>query len=190
MSQAAEAAPASAGAYAEPAAHLRWRHFKDTLARRTVGLGGVAVLGSLLLIFVYLLVEVLPLFAPAKVEQRAQFQVPGEAGPTLHLALEEQSEIGARASAGGEITFFGIADGTVRKQVRLPLAGRSISALASLSLDKDELAAGLSDGSILVFKYEYAVSYPGDKRVIEPSVAFPQGVAPLPFMSEAPHALA
>ena len=109
MSQAAEAAaPASAGAYAEPASHLRWRHLKDGVARRLVGIGGVAVLGSLLLIFVYLLLEVLPLFAGARAEPRAEFRVPGGAGATLHLALEEQSEIGMRVAASGEATFFGL----------------------------------------------------------------------------------
>src|SRR6185295_17127169 len=107
MSQAVDAtAPASAGAYAEPAAHLRWRHFKDGLVRRTVGIGGIAVLGSLLLIFVYLLLEVLPLFAPARAEPRAEFQVPGASGATLHLAVEEQSEVGLRVSDAGEATFF------------------------------------------------------------------------------------
>jgi phosphate transport system permease protein len=190
MSQAAEAASASAGAYAEPASHLRWRHFKDTLARRTVGLGGVAVLGSLLLIFVYLLVEVLPLFASPEVELRAQFRIPGAAGATLHLALEEQSEIGARLDASGEVTFFDLTQGAVRKQAVLPLGARTLAAVVPVALDKDELAAGLSDGSVLLFKYGYAVTYPDDKRVIEPSVEFPQGEASLPFMSEAPRALA
>jgi phosphate transport system permease protein len=188
MSQAVEAA-ASAGAYAEPAAHLRWRHLKDGLARRLVGIGGVAVLGSLLLIFVYLLVEVLPLFAPATAEPRAEFRVPGDEARTLFLALEEQSEIGLRVSASGEATFFDLAGGAVREQSRLPIGERSLASVAPVATDKDELAAGLSDGSVLLFKHTYAVSYPDDKRVIDPAIEFPLGAAPLPFMDEAPRAL-
>src|SRR5688572_10280444 len=98
------AAPAIAGAYAEPARHLRWRHFKDRFARHTVGIGGVAVLGSLTLIFVYLLVEVLPLFRPAHAEVRAEYRLPGDSGATLYLAAEEQSEIAMRVSSSGELT--------------------------------------------------------------------------------------
>ena len=182
-------AAASAGAYAEPAAHLRWRHFKDAMARRVVGIGGVAVLGSLLLIFVYLLIEVLPLFAGARADARSQFPVPGAAGATLHLALEEQSEIGLRVDGSGQATFFGLSDGAPRKQVRLPVGDRTVSGVTAVALDKEDLAAGLSDGSVLLFKHSYAVTYPDDKRVIEPSLEFPQGEVPLPFMSEAPRAL-
>lgn len=188
MSQAAEAA-ASAGAYAEPARHLRWRHLKDGLARRLVGIGGVAVLGSLLLIFVYLLVEVLPLFAPARADVRAEFRAPGDAAATLHLAVEEQSEIGLRVSASGEATFFDLATGAVREQHRLPAGEQGLATVVPVAVDKDELAAGLADGSVLLFKHSYAVSYPDDKRVIDPSLEFPQGEAPLPFMDEAPRAL-
>ncbi len=189
MSQAAQAAPVSAGAYAEPATHLRWRHLKDALARRLVGIGGVAVLGSLLLIFVYLLVEVLPLFHGASAEPRATFRVPGDAAPTLHLALEEQSEIGLRVSASSEATFFDLATGTVREQQRLPVGAHTLVSVVPVAADKDELAAGLSDGSVLLFKHSYAVSYPGDKRVIDPAIEFPQGELPLPFMAEAPRSL-
>ncbi len=189
MSQAAEAAPASAGAYAEPATHLRWRHLKDGLARRLVGIGGIAVLGSLLLIFVYLLIEVLPLFASARADLRAEFRVPGEAGATLHLALEEQSEIGLRVSERGEATFFNLTDGTVREQQRLPVGDRRVISITPVASDREELAAALSDGSVLLFKHTYTVTYPGDKRVIDPGIEFPQGEAALPFMTEPPQSL-
>src|SRR5689334_15208335 len=189
MSHAAEAAPASVGAYSEPAAHLRWRHIKDALVRRAVGIGGVAVLGSLLLIFAYLLVEVMPLFAGARAEARAGFRVPGDTAATLFLALEEQSEIGLRVSAGSEVTFFELATGAVREQLRLPVGARTVVSVVPVAADRDELAAALSDGSVLLFKHTYAVSYPGDKRVIDPAIEFPHGETPLPFMSEAPRAL-
>ena len=190
MSRAAESAVASAaGAYAEPAAHLRWRHFKDRVARHSVGIGGVAVLGSLLLIFVYLLIEVLPLFAPAQAELRAEFRLPGDDAATLYLAAEEQSEIGLRVSTSGEVSFFALADGAVREQSRLPIGDRTVASVATVAQDGDYLAAGLSDGSVLLFKHTYAVTYPDNKRQIDPGLEFPRGEAPLPFMSEPPRSL-
>jgi phosphate transport system permease protein len=188
MSQAVEAA-ASAGAYAEPASHLRWRHVKDALARRLVGIGGIAVLGSLMLIFVYLLIEVLPLFAPARADLRTEFRIPGDGAATLHVALEEQSEIGMRVSASSAVTFFDLAGGAVREEHRLPVGERTLATVVPVASDRDELAAALSDGSVLLFKHTYAVTYPDDKRAIDPGIEFPQGEAALPFMAEAPRAL-
>lgn len=190
MSQAATpAAPVPVGAYAEPRRHLRWRHLKDRVARHTVGIGGIAVLGSLTLIFVYLLIEVLPLFAPARAELRAGFALPGDGGATLYLAAEEQSEIGLRLSSSGEVTFFDLATGAVREQSRLPVGERTLTQVVPVAQDKDYLAAGLSDGSVLLFKHTYAVTYPDDKRFIDPGVEFPHGEAPLPFMDEPPRGL-
>ena len=190
MSRAAEsAAPATAGAYAETQAHLRWRHLKDRVARHAVGIGGVAVLGSLLLIFVYLLVEVMPLFAPAGAELRAEFRLPADGGATLYLAAEEQSEVGLRVSTSGQVTFFEVATGAVREQSRLPVGGRTVVSVTPVAVDKDTLAAALSDGSVLLFKHTYTVTYPNDKRLIDPGLEFPQGEAPLPFMDEAPRGL-
>ncbi|MCI0749766.1 MAG: ABC transporter permease subunit [Nevskiales bacterium] len=190
MSPAAETAVASpAGAYAEPRVHLRWRYLKDLLARNLVGIGGVAVLAALLLIFVYLLTEVFPLFRPAVVEPRAQFRLPGDGQETLYLTAEEQAEIGLRVSAGGEVMFFDLGDGTVRKQLRLPVGERRVVQIAPISMDQNTLAAGLSDGSVLVFKHAYTVTYPDDRRRIDPGLEFPYGETPLPFMDEAPRSL-
>ncbi|MGH8482461.1 MAG: ABC transporter permease subunit, partial [Nevskiaceae bacterium] len=136
-----------------------------------------------------LLVEVLPLFASARVEARAEFRIPGDGAATLHLALEEQSEIGLRVSASSEATFFDLSTGALREQLRLPVGDRSVAAVVPVAADRDELAAALSDGSVLLFKHSYAVTYPDDKRFIDPSLEFPLGEAPLPFMGEAPRAL-
>ena len=189
MSRTADSAVASAGAYAEPAAHLRWRHLKDGLARRSVGIGGIAVLGSLLLIFVYLLVEVAPLFSRSGATPVNELQAPGDSGATLYLSAEEQSEVGLRVSSSGELTFFALADGGVRLQKRLPIGERTVANISVVAQDKDYLAAGLSDGSVLLFKHTYTVSYPDNKRVIEPGLAFPHGETPFPFMSETPQSL-
>lgn len=190
MSQTADSAPtASGGAYAEPQRHLRWRRLKDRLARHTVGIGGVAVLGSLTLIFVYLVAEVLPLFAPAEAQRRAEFALPGDDGATLYLAAEEQSEIGLRVSSSGQVSFFDLSTGALREQMRLPVGDQTIAQVVPVAEDQAYLAAALSNGSVLLFKHTYAVSYPNDQRLIDPGLEFPHGEAPLPFMDEAPRGL-
>ena len=184
------AAPGATGAYTEAAAHRRWRHLKDRAARLMVRVGGVAVLAALLLIFVYLLVEVFPLFQGASVEARASYRIPGDDQPSLFIAAEEQAEVGFRVSSSGEFTFFELGNGGIRRQGQLSAGGAAVSTVVPVAEDRDLLAAGLSDGSVLLFQHRYDVSYPDNKRHIEPSVVYPQGEAALPFMNEAPRALA
>ncbi|MBI2383460.1 MAG: ABC transporter permease subunit [Gammaproteobacteria bacterium] len=169
---------------------LQWRHFKDVSAKWIVGVGGLSVLVALLLIFVYLLVEVLPLFRGADVHPRAAYAVPGGAGRTLYLATEEQFEVGLRVTPDGAATFFDVQTGAVRETLPLPLNGRGLARVAEVALDKGYLAAALDDGSVLPFKHTYAVTYPGDRRRIQPAIEFPRGPKPIAFMPEAPRALA
>jgi phosphate transport system permease protein len=162
---------------------LQARYLKDRLARYVVLVGGLGVIGALLLIFVYLAQEVAPLFRGAHVEERKTFAVPGGAGRTLYLAAEEQGEVGMRAADDGEVTFFDLFNGNVLATDKLPLGERKLGSVSSLSSERGTLAAGLDDGSVLVFAHEYKVTYPNDKRLITPSVSFPRGNTPIAFAS-------
>jgi phosphate transport system permease protein len=161
---------------------LQARYLKDRLARYVVLVGGLGVIGALLLIFVYLAQEVAPLFQGAHVEERKTFAVPG-GGKTLYLAAEEQGEVGMRAADDGEVTFFDLFTGQVVATEKLPLGERKLGSVTSLSSEHGALAAGLDDGSVLVFAHEYKVTYPNDKRLITPVVSFPRGNTPIAFSS-------
>lgn len=166
------------------------RYIKDRLARYVVLIGGLGVIGALLLIFVYLASEVAPLFQGAQVEERKTFAVPGAPGATLYLAAEEQGEVGMRAGASGEITFFDLHSGNLLSSTALPLDARKPALVTTLAAERGQLAAALDDGSVLVFAHEYKVTYPDDRRVITPGVSLPRGNTPLAFMSSAPSAFA
>ena len=73
------------------------RAFKDNAARWVVWGGGLGVIAALLLIFLYLVSEVAPLFTPAQFHSRPVYALPGE-GTTLYTAVEEQGEIGMRVT--------------------------------------------------------------------------------------------
>jgi len=163
----------------------RLRYLKDSMARWVVWTGGLGVIGALMLIFVYLLLEVLPLFGAAEFEGRPLFEMPGPASTTLYVAAEEQAEVGMRVTSSGEVVFFDLHDGTLRDQQQLPLNGLGVANIAQLSADRGELAAQLTDGSVLVLAHKYRVSYPNDQRLITPELEYPLGNATLPFMAEA-----
>jgi len=54
----------------------RRRRVKDILARSTIMLGGLAVIAAILLIFFYLLWEVMPLFQSSSLEDRGHYSLP------------------------------------------------------------------------------------------------------------------
>jgi phosphate transport system permease protein len=158
-----------------------WRFVKDRWLRHAMALGGISVIVAVLLIFVYLLSVVLPMFRPAALEARAEYGVPGGAdAETLYLGTEEYAEIGLRLTGGGEVIFFATADGRVVDAKRLPIpAGASITAVAAGEPSQGAVAVGLSDGRALLFQARYLNTYPGDKRRITPGVHYPLGPAPL-----------
>lgn len=170
----------------------RWlRKFKDRFAAATISAGGMGVLVAILLIFVYLLYEIVPLFRSASVTPVASYPVAAldaEAGPPLYLAMEEQAEIGMRLDRAGGIVFFHTADGSTVQRSSLPIpAGVSISSFSVDSEQNHLLALGLSDGSVLLVKHDYGASYAdGGKRRITPEISYPYGDKPLLLQEGAP----
>jgi len=66
-----------------------WRFVKDRWVRHAMALGGIGVIVAVLLIFVYLLSVVLPMFRPVALEARAEYGIPGGAdAETLYLGTE------------------------------------------------------------------------------------------------------
>ncbi len=159
-----------------------WRFFKDRWARYLMAVGGVSVIVAILLIFFYLIYVVWPLFESAAVTVRSAYRLPGGAGGALHLATEEHAELGLRVTEDGRLVFFRLEDGALIGAQPLPLtAGQRISAIGKADPSRGTLAAGLSDGSALVFKVGYRISYPEDRRLITPELELPLGPIPIPI---------
>jgi phosphate transport system permease protein len=159
----------------------RVRHIKDIVAKHGIGVGGVSVIIAVVLIFFYLLYVVIPMFVPATIEEMNAYEVPGDSqAKTLLLASEEQAEMGARVQDDGSVTFFDIATGEIRARFALPVpAGVSVTSHAPGSPGSEFFAVGLSDGTVVVAQHTYRLSYPNNRRVITPGVAYPLGESPL-----------
>ncbi|UCE90620.1 MAG: ABC transporter permease subunit [Pseudomonadota bacterium] len=164
----------------------RVRMASDTLARHGIAVGGLSVIIAIVLIFFYLLYVVVPLFRPAELEPVASYDLPAaQAGATLHLAMEEQNEVGARFTDAGHVIFFDTHDGQVIDEVRmaLPLDTR-VTSIASAAPHQATVALGLSNGHAIVVKHVYRVTFPGDRRLITPGLEYPMGGAPVPVDPE------
>ncbi len=158
-------------------AYQQWRLLKDRLARYGVIGGGLGVIAAIVLIFFYLLYVVYPLFVSPSATPLKDYSVPlAAAGKTVFLSMEEQNEIAARFTDRGRIVFFRVADGKVIKTVAIPLTeNQIITSYAHGRLDKQTFIYGLSDGSALVVKLHFKISYPDDVRLITPEVHYPLG---------------
>ncbi len=164
---------------AQAAAQRRYRALKDSIARWTVAVGGVAVVGALLMIFVYLAAEVAPLFRGADAAKRAEFAAPG-GGHALFVAAEEQAEVGVRFIDDGRVVFFSLDDGRILGAQRLPGTDQArIVSAQVVSESGHEYAFGLSDGRVVLVRHDYRDTFPEGKRVVEPSLSFPLGETPL-----------
>jgi phosphate transport system permease protein len=158
----------------------RLRYFYDQTARVSIAAGGIGVIVAIMLIFVYLLYEVIPLFQGATVQQQAQYRLADAGGELLHLAVEEQSEIGMRLDSDGLVAFFQITDGAAVASVQLPVpAGIQISSFGLASEESGLFALGLDNGAALVAQYDFETRFAADgERQIVPQVNFPFGETP------------
>lgn len=159
---------------ATASAYRKWRQVKDGIATATITAGGISVLFAILLIFFYLLYEIMPLFQSASLEPDTQFSAASKA-PALYLAMEEQAEVGFRLDRKGNADFFKLSTGETLSESHLPLHDASILSFALESEDSRLFALGLSNGGVLIAKHDYRSSYPNDQRVITPELRYPYG---------------
>lgn len=159
-------------------ARRRFRHLKDKIAAVTIAIGGLGVIAAVLLIFLYLIYEVMPLFRSALVQEVSEFRIDGpHSDEVLHLALEERLEVAMRLGGDGEALYFDTANGDVISRIPLPIPpGSSIS---SFALDTDVsgiFALGFSDGHVLIAQYAYEVSFgQNNTRQLTPVIRYPFG---------------
>lgn len=181
MNQEANNAPAALPDARQRRIRRRWRRFKDLVAGYGVATGGVGVIVAVMLIFVYLLYVVIPLFAPSDMSRDGGFRVPGSAGErTLMLAVEEQNRVGMRLTADGRVHFFNAPDGEPRKTVDLPIPdGVSITSHNEAGAASGRVALGLSDGRALIVEHQYEITFPDGKKTVSARVDYPLGESPL-----------
>ena len=150
------------------------RRLKDKLANLTIGMGGVAVILSIVLIFFYLLYEVWPLFSGAQFEQRKSAAT---TVPSLYLDADEYNESGIRIQADGHYDLIMAKTGAVTERRQLPLpANVTVSAIIKGPVLGGLVGVGLSNGELLVVKPDYQSSFDEhNARTTVAELKFPYG---------------
>ncbi|MDR2876457.1 MAG: phosphate ABC transporter permease, partial [Chromatiales bacterium] len=154
----------------------RWRRGMDVFSRWLVGIGGISVIISLTLIFIYLFTEVMPMLTSASIKPVAEYPVPGEEGRTMALSIDRFLSVGLRVGENGTSTFFRPANGEVIETRALPLpTGAKITSTASSEPRTRLHVFGLSNGKAMLMRHEYVDTYPEGRPVVQPGVTFPLG---------------
>ncbi|WP_422467972.1 ABC transporter permease subunit [Endozoicomonas sp. ALC013] len=158
------------------------RFLKDRLARWGVASGGLGVIVAILLIFFYLLYEVLPLFNRAEITRVASYPsaltfvdepVATKKAP-IFLAVEEQAEVAMQAEASGNLRFFSSQTGEWLQNELLPIpAGSEVVRVVRDAAGSNLMAAGLTKGEVILFDQGYRITWPDDRRKITPEVSYP-----------------
>ena len=164
------------------------RHVTDRVAHGLISFGGISVIITILLIFLYLFYEVVPLFESAEIERVEQYSIAGRGdSQTLHTAIEEQAEIAMHLGSDAVLTFFNFASGTVISQSQIALPpGAEISSFAIDTEASGVMALGLSNGQVQIIAHEYDVAFlpPDNSRVITPRFSYPFGEDPYQLFTE------
>ncbi|RYY76589.1 MAG: ABC transporter permease subunit [Gammaproteobacteria bacterium] len=156
----------------------RWRNIKDKISGYGIMTAGIAVVGSLALIFVYLFSEVTPLLRGASVNVEKTYDLPvlETPSPTEFISLERYEEIGTAYHKNGTVQFFNAVDGTSLSQQQVPKSpDAEFSTLAASESSHGLVAYGYNNGEVAIVKAQYDLSYPDDKRVVTASLGFPLG---------------
>ncbi|RYZ81070.1 MAG: phosphate ABC transporter permease, partial [Moraxellaceae bacterium] len=159
------------------------RNIKDKLSGYGIMTAGMAVVGSLTLIFVYLFSEIAPLLRGASVDIEKSYVLPATeptgSSQTEFLSLERYEEIGTAYQKSGAVHFFNALDGKVISQQQIPKsADAQFTALGSSESTHGLVAYGYNNGEVAVVKAKYDLTYPNDKRVVTASLGFPLGESP------------
>ncbi len=130
-----------------------------------VGLGGIAVIGAIILIFVYLLGVVAPMFSGAQIEDgpAAQF----DAIAIRQVDLNETGEVGLRILANGTIEAFDPQSGALQQTVALtgPIQ-RSQTVLA----EEPRYALLTDSGALHIASVDYRVRFVGNERHLRTTI--------------------
>ena len=153
-----------------------WRRIFDRLAQAVITMGGIAVILSIIGIFIFLVKEVAPVFFPPQGTQTGHVAgtPPPEALPQSSLVgMDEYQEIIYQLTAGSDhqIRFFNAQSGApLTLDLPPALAKLHITSIARAVGKGNQLAFGTDDGRIIPVTIEFAAGFEEGTRQIVPTV--------------------
>jgi len=160
------------------------RRLKNSLAKWLITLGGISVLFTLVLIFMYLLYVIKPIFDSAKVESNVSFMTNKRidnvsASETLSAGLDELQEVAYQINKKGTVDFY-----QLKATAEHAVGNRVLS--KELLVESNQLDMIIESGvylkllidnqsNIQLITPQFKATYTDDTREIIPSIGYPLG---------------
>jgi len=125
----------------------RWVLFVDKAADRTITVGGILVIATVLGMMVFLVYEVLPLFQGGSVVSRANYPMGFDRESILGLSIDDYGTIGAAVARDGSVTAWHASTGAKLSVAPFDFHGKQATAFAR-SIDNENMVFGFSDGTV------------------------------------------
>ncbi|MGZ5382332.1 MAG: hypothetical protein ACXWFQ_10740, partial [Thermoanaerobaculia bacterium] len=146
-----------------------WTKAVDRLAGVTISGGGLLMIGSLVLIFLLIVSEAIPLFVPPKTAAHGTLPTPDRA---LVASADEYRNDVSFLLPDGTIRVVALRDGKTIKELPVPgLEGRGAWVTAAARSISGGTALGLSDGAAIVATIRWQSSFEGSTRKVDLEVS-------------------
>ena len=167
----------------------RSRSIKNSLAKWLITLGGISVLFTLVLIFLYLLYVVKPIFESAKIEPKVNISFELKANEkVLATGVDELQELVYEITDAGKIDFYHLkaSDPQAKKQFAVGDKSLSTNLLAGDDFKQERVVSVVNSftankllhtasGKTLLVQPSFYAQYSNDIRKITPQVNYPLG---------------
>ncbi len=167
----------------------RSRGVKNSLAKWLITLGGISVLFTLVLIFLYLLYVVKPIFESAKIEPKVTVNLDLKANEkVLSTGVDELQELAYEITQTGNIEFYHLKASDPQADNQFAVGDHVLSTLllAGDGFEQEQVAKVVSSftsnkllhtisGKTLLVQPSFYATYTNDIREIIPQVNYPLG---------------
>ena len=167
----------------------RSRGVKNSLAKWLITLGGISVLFTLVLIFLYLLYVVKPIFESAQIEPKVSINLDLKANDkVLSTGVDELQEVAYEITEAGNIDFYHLKTSAPEADNQFAVGDNalSMSLFASDDFNQEQVVNVVnsfsankllhtSKGKTLLVQPSFYAKYANDTREIIPQVNYPLG---------------
>ena len=158
------------------------RYILDKAIEQIIRLGGLSIVIFLILVFIYLVRQVIPLFSPAEIQLLGEQNIPSEQR-LIHLNMEKQNEILTKFYRDGTVLFYDINRRLVVDEQRLtsqPILSYGIDTPTRRIIALSERA-----GEVSLVQHNYKEDFSSGVIQVKPELSFPYGREAIP-LSQAP----
>ncbi|GHE81314.1 ABC transporter permease subunit [Thalassotalea profundi] len=163
------------------------RQLKNSLAKWLITLGGISVLFTLVLIFMYLLYVIKPIFVSAEIDKKQAFEITTSEN-VASIGIDELKELSYVITDDGQIDYYQLVE-TNQHQVGEQVYSQSLLA-EDITLDQiidisieEKLLVG-ENGQVQLVSPKFMSQFAKDIRTIVPNITYPLGEDPITIDQE------